>query len=103
MRSISRPRDVGPARPEGSTLLSAQARAPPKEGNRQNVQARFDKISQGARTKNGVQNSVASPRKRGISLVLQQQNRDEIPASDEKRIRAPRLKKRFNYFGGEPK
>ena len=43
-RSFARPRDVGPARPERSTLKLNRA-PPPKEGNRQNALARFDRIS----------------------------------------------------------
>ena len=93
MRSISRPRDVGPARPEGSTLKS---RASPKEGNRQNLLARFDKISLGARTKNGGRGGQ-------LKCVSISRPRDVGPARPEGSTllsdsRAPRLKKRFNYF-----
>ncbi|WP_297626388.1 hypothetical protein, partial [uncultured Rikenella sp.] len=39
--------------PRRAAFITSNRAPPPKEGNRQNVLARFDKISPGARTKNG--------------------------------------------------
>ncbi|WP_297623825.1 hypothetical protein [uncultured Rikenella sp.] len=63
-----------------------RSRATPKEGNRQNVLARFDKISPGARKNSTLyEKTVARPLKEGFHSFCGEQNRDEIPAGDDKR------------------
>ena len=63
--------------------------------------ARFDKISQGARTKSWAEaasgNALAFP----VHGTWGPRGPSAVPS--RRYSRAPRLKERFNYFGDEPK
>ncbi|WP_304709366.1 hypothetical protein, partial [uncultured Rikenella sp.] len=75
--------EEGEAKRNSSRRVKARPRATPKEGNRQNVLARFDKISPGARkTSTSSKNPSPARVNKGFHSFCGEQNRDEIPAGD---------------------